>query len=136
MVTYYNPSQSSPTSFSVANPDVYLSTKIEIGLEDNAIVLGESVVLYGFLSYFTTGGVQTALESKSVDIWVKAPGATAPVKVGSKTSGSGSTMGEFTFSYTPTVVGTYEIYATYAGTAPVGAYYGLAASEAGISVSI
>lgn len=136
MVTYYNPSQSSPTSFSVASSDVYLTTALEIGLEDNAIVLGESITLYGFLSYYTLGGVQAALESKSVDIWVKKPGDTVATKVASRTSGAGATMGEFTYSYTPALVGTYEIYATYVGTAPVGAYYGLTASEAGISVFI
>lgn len=136
MSTFYNPSQSPTQSFTAVSADVYLATQVEIGLSANEVVVGQAVTIDGFLSYFAEGGSQVALESKPVEIWVKAPGSTSFVKVATKTSGAGATMGEFSYNYIPTLVGTYEIYAVYGGLAPVGAYYGLASSQAGISMMV
>jgi hypothetical protein len=135
MGTYYEPSMSGYGALSVVASDIYYQTQLSIALSANQVMLGDPMTISGILKFFP-GTVGQALAGQTIKILAITPNNQAFVQIGTVVTGSN---GSFSFSYTPPYVGDYTIYLVYEGTGGGGggtdAYPGLAASQAGISIS-
>lgn len=125
MVTYYNPSQSADLSFSVAEADVYLPTRVNATLAKAVVIPGTSEdtqVVEGSVEY-QQNGTWYVLAPCTVVISVKKPGTSTFVTIGTFPI-LGMGLFHYMFPWKPTEIGTHVVRVSYNGTAPTGQYYG------------